>query len=170
MKEKPDESQKHILQISAKLIETFHPGESAGKKGVSKPKASQIKIRRRGTALIETAEGILVVSEDGVRFSLPGGAAHKDEPRIQAAIRELQEETGLAAYSVKYLFSHLGDIRKRGSTYSRNYHKVFLIEAEGIPAPRQEIKVVQFYRPGDPLKLSDSTLRILARYRLMSAN
>jgi 8-oxo-dGTP diphosphatase len=170
MTKKPDESQKNILQISAKLSETFHPSKSAGKKGGSKPKASQIKIRRRGTVLIETPEGILVVSEDGVRFSLPGGAAYRDEPRIQAAIRELREETSLAAYSVKYLFSHLGNIRKRGSAYSRNYHKVFLIEAEGIPEPRQEIKVVQFYKPGDPLKLSDSTLRILARYRLTSSN
>ncbi len=147
-----------LHEISARLTAAFRPSDKRGKK------LPFVKTRRRGTAIVDTNQGILLVSEDGLRFSLPGGAAEKDELWIQAAIRELREETGLCAYSVKYLFSHLGDIRKRGLTYSRNDHRVFLIEAEGVPAPRQEIKVIQFYQPGEQIKMSNSTRQILERY------
>lgn len=150
-----------IHKMSAKLAAALMP---AGKRG---KKLSLVKTRLRGTAIVETEQGILLVSEDGIRFSLPGGAAEKDELWIQAAIRELREETGLCAYSAQYLFSHLGNIRKRGSTYSRNDHRVFLIEAEGVPVPSQEIKVVQFYNPGDSIKISNSTRHILERYRTL---
>jgi 8-oxo-dGTP diphosphatase len=53
--------------------------------------------RRRGTAIVETKKGILVVSGHGKVFMLPGGAANHKESRLQAAIRELQEETGLVS-------------------------------------------------------------------------
>jgi 8-oxo-dGTP diphosphatase len=152
-----------IHEMSAKLAAAFG---TAGKRG---KKLSLVKTRRRGTAIVKFEQGILLVSEDGVRFSLPGGAAEKDELWIQAAIRELREETGLCAYSAQYLFSHLGHIRKRGSTYSRNDHRVFLIEAEGVPTPCQEIKVIRFYQPGDTVKITNSTRHILERYRAMQS-
>lgn len=50
------------------------------------------KRRRRGTAIVETTEGILVTSGHKRVFILPGGEANKDESRMQAAIRELREE------------------------------------------------------------------------------
>lgn len=157
-----------LHQISAKLAAAFHtfqqlPPHESGQK----LKARRIVTRRRGTALVKTEQGILLVSADGTRFSLPGGAAAKNELRIQAAIRELREETGLCAYSAKYLFCHLGDVRKRGISYSRNHHKVFLIEAEGTPEPRQEIKVIHFYQLGDSIKMTKSTKTILEKYRLV---
>ncbi|WP_067048329.1 NUDIX domain-containing protein [Methanofollis ethanolicus] len=51
--------------------------------------------RRRGTAIIESQRGILVVTH-GNRgaYLLPGGGAREDELQIIAAIRELKEETG----------------------------------------------------------------------------
>ncbi|MBW4464500.1 MAG: NUDIX domain-containing protein [Pegethrix bostrychoides GSE-TBD4-15B] len=154
-------------QISSRLTRAFHVGEALVSQTGSKIKATRTRTRLRGTALVETEQGILIVSEDGLRFSLPGGAAEKDELWIETAIRELREETGLKAYSAIYLFSHMGGIRKRSSGYSRNYHKVFLIQAEGVPKPRQEIQAIQFYQPGDPVKLSNSTRIILNRYRML---
>jgi ADP-ribose pyrophosphatase YjhB (NUDIX family) len=127
-------------------------------------RAALVYTRRRGTALVETPAGILLVSEDGERFSLPGGAANRNEMRIQAAIRELREETGLRAVSVQYLFCHMGGVRQRGAFLNRNHHKVFLIEAEGEPTPMQEIKAICFYQPGDSRRLSKSTRKILKRY------
>jgi len=156
-------------QISSRLTRAFHAGEALFPQTSSKIKATRIRTRRRGTALVDTEQGILLVSEDGLRFSLPGGAAEPNELWIQAAIRELREETSLKAYSAVFLFSHMGDIRKRSSGYSRNHHKVFLIQAEGIPKPTQEIKVIQFYHPGDDFKLSKSTQIILDRYKLLQS-
>lgn len=129
-------------------------------------KAIRVKTRRRGTALVETDQGILLVSEDGSRFSLPGGAARRGELWIESAIRELREETGLRAISAQYLFSHMGEVRQRGSSYSRNHHKVFLIQAEGLPEPRQEICALHFYQPNDPIQVTNSTQAILEKYWL----
>jgi 8-oxo-dGTP diphosphatase len=154
-------------QISTRLAAAFHALKQLPPKKENQLKARRVRTRRRGTALVETEQGILLVSEDGTRFSLPGGAANRNELRIQAAIRELREETGLCAYSAKYLFNHLGGIRKRGGSYSRNHHKVFLIEAEGIPEPKHEIKIIQFYQPGDEIKITNSTKNILEKYRLL---
>ena len=66
--------------------------------------------RRRGTAIVETNEGILVVSGKGNKFILPGGKASKNETRTQAAIRELKEETGLEAYYSKLIFRYVGKV------------------------------------------------------------
>lgn len=156
-----------IYRIRAELAATFHKIKPA-QPNAQGFKATRIRVRQRGTALVVTEAGILLVSEDGKRFSLPGGATERGEMRIQAAIRELREETGLRAYAVTYLFSHLGDIRKRGSRYSRNHHKVFLIQAEGIPTPQQEIRAILFYRMGDNVKLTSSTERILTKYQSTS--
>jgi 8-oxo-dGTP diphosphatase len=157
-----------LHRISARVMAAFRkPALAPDFKDEHHQFARRVKTRRRGTALVETDQGILLVSEDGLRFSLPGGAAEKDELWIQAAIRELHEETGLVAFSARYLFSHMGDIRRRNGGYSRNHHKVFLIEAEGIPKPLQEIEVIHFYQAGDDVKLSNSTQIILEKYRAL---
>ena len=48
-----------------------------------------VYVRRRGTAIVDTPSGILVVSKDGRLFTLPGGGARPDETDSEAAIREL---------------------------------------------------------------------------------
>jgi len=99
-------------------------------------------VRRRGTAIIDTPNGILVASGRRKIFLLPGGGTKRKESRRKAAIRELREETGLRAYSSKYLFTYneqkyYPDGRKRKIV---NLHKVFLIKAKGHARPREEVK------------------------------
>src|SRR5579862_9780637 len=62
-------------------------------------------VRRRGTAIVDTDRGILLVSDRGRLYLLPGGGAKKDESRMDAAQRGLKEETGLTAKSCRFLFS-----------------------------------------------------------------
>lgn len=38
-----------------------------------------VRTRRRGTAIVDTPKGILVVSNDCTHFLLPGGDARRDE-------------------------------------------------------------------------------------------
>jgi 8-oxo-dGTP diphosphatase len=124
-----------------------------------------VRRRRRGTAIVDTPKGILVVSKDGRNFLLPGGGARRDESWRDAAVRELKEETGLEAVDIAYLFEFGGVTHTgaRGGLF-RNAHKVFLVTAKGDPEPRQEIKRIAFYDGSGP-SLSYSAQKIIARYR-----
>ena len=107
--------------------------------------------RRRGTAIVETERGVMMVTHNNHQFLLPGGSPKPGELQIQAAIRELREETGLRAYEVRYLFTHLSA-------------KVFLIQAEGTPEPRNEITAIEYFMEGSPVNVSNNTRLIIEKY------
>jgi 8-oxo-dGTP diphosphatase len=123
-----------------------------------------VRTRRRGTAIVDTPDGILVVSLDGRRFLTPGGGAHRDESRQDAAIRELEEETGLKGVDATFLFEFTGVIHRgpRGGLF-RNAHKVFLVTATGVAEPKREVKHVAYYDGAGP-RLSYSAQEIISRY------
>ena len=120
--------------------------------------------RRRGTAIVDTPQGILLVSERGRLFLLPGGGANPHESRRTAAIRELREETGLEAAECTYLFRYKGRLHKdfKGGRFW-DEHKVFLVKTKGDPQPRHEIKEIAYFN-GSTIKLSSSAQRIIERY------
>ena len=124
-----------------------------------------VYVRRRGTAIVESASGILVVSKDGRVFTLPGGGARHYESDRDAAIRELKEEADLDATDAVYLFEFLGQTHTgpRGGIF-RNAHKVFLTEAKGVPKPSREIKKVAYYTGSQPT-LTFSARRIIDRFQ-----
>lgn len=107
--------------------------------------------RRRGTAIVETEQGVIVVTHSNNFFLLPGGGPKRGELQIQAAIRELMEETGLKAFDVRYLFTHMKA-------------KVFLIQAEGDPKPRNEIKKLEYYHKDSSVNVSNNTRLIIEKY------
>lgn len=125
----------------------------------------RVKKRRRGTAIVETEEGILVTAGRSKIFLLPGGGANKHETRIEAAMRELREETGLKPYYAKYLFRHVGRVHKsHGHGYFQDHHTVCLVKAKGVPSPRHEIKHIAYYKPGSGVRISGVTREIIERY------
>jgi 8-oxo-dGTP diphosphatase len=126
---------------------------------------ARVKKRRRGTALVETEQGILVTAGRGGVFLLPGGGANRGESRTQAAMRELREETGLKPYYVKYLFRHRGRVSKsHGHGYFQDHHTVCMVKAHGTPRPRHEIKHIAFYRPESGVRISGVTREIIEKY------
>lgn len=110
---------------------------------------------RRGTVILETDKGILLTKMKGDVFLLPGGKAERGESRFRAAIRELEEETGLIANYAEIIFKH--------ESYSRA-HTVVLAKAEGTPKPSQEVKFIDYYTPGCSLKMSKGTRDIIEKY------
>lgn len=112
-------------------------------------------MRRRGTAIVVNKDGIkhgiLVAAMRNKIFLLPGGGANKGESRRKAAIRELYEETGLRAYSIKFLFTIKTSVD----------HKVFLIKAKGHPRPRMEIKHIRWWTPESKFRISGGTRKII---------
>ena len=156
-----DELRKGYEELKTRLAKAF----KEPKNNISNPlKTATVHKRLRGTALVELPQGILLVSANGDRFSLPGGGAEKQESGEQAAVRELREETGLKAVSVQYLFKHTGGLRKRSSGLVRNHHEVFLIEVKGIPCPQEEIEAIHFYRSGDEINITNSARTIIEKY------
>jgi 8-oxo-dGTP diphosphatase len=110
--------------------------------------------RRRGTAIVDTLRGILVVSYENRTFYLPGGGAENGESQKTAAIRELKEETSLEAVVCRFLFEYES---------LTNNHKVFLIESTGVAKPSSEIRFIDYFT-GSNLKVSTATWEILEQY------
>ncbi len=82
-------------------------------------------LRDRATAVVHRDGRLLLVRDRGFRhFSLPGGGVRLGERPIDAAVRELEEETGLRAVSAAPLL-HCGT-----RDIFNTYH-VFLVEADG---------------------------------------
>jgi 8-oxo-dGTP diphosphatase len=132
---------------------------------MSRKKYLRIQKRRRGTAIVETEKGIIVTAGRSKIFLLPGGGANKHETRMQAAMRELGEETGLQPYHAKYLFHHRGRVHKsHGHGYFRDHHTVCLIKAKGTPHPHHEIKYIAFYKLGSGINISGVTKEIIEKY------
>ena len=111
--------------------------------------------RRRGTVILETKKGILLTAMKSKNFLLPGGSANRGESRFRAAIRELEEETGLLANYAKIIFRH--------KSYIQN-HTVVLVNARGTPKPKHEVKYIDYYKLGKNIKMSQDTKNIIKKY------
>lgn len=115
------------------------------------------KIDVRGAAFRNDA--ILLVSEliDQGRWTLPGGWADPGDSPSQAVIREIEEESGYQAQTVK--LAAVYDRNRRGHPYSyfSTYKLFFLCELTGgAPVHSLETGGVAFYKEDNLPELSTS--------------
>ena len=111
--------------------------------------------RQRATLIMRREGRILLVRDRGrSSYGLPGGGIEDGELPIVAAARELHEETGLEATSIRYLFSFEGKY---------NVHRVYEVEADGEAEARGEIDWCIWWDLKDDTPLYPHVMGILAK-------
>jgi 8-oxo-dGTP diphosphatase len=92
----------------------------------------------------------LLVGKESSRWSLPGGKADAREGLLEAALRELAEETGLRALRMRYLFNFTG---------MRTRHHVFAahIDDGQTAVPCNEIARCRWVKVTDVSRYETST-------------
>ncbi|KHA70622.1 NUDIX hydrolase [Pseudomonas chlororaphis] len=114
----------------------------------------------RATVICEQDRHILLVRKPHCRWTLPGGKVEPGETRAEAAVRELQEETGLDADDVLYLME-----LNSGSTRHHVY-EASVLDFEHV-RPQNEI-IDCIWHPLDAvrnLNTSEATLRIVQAFQ-----
>jgi 8-oxo-dGTP diphosphatase len=107
-------------------------------------------VKQRATVVCQRGPRILLVGKESARWSLPGGKADAREGLLEAALRELAEETGLRALRMRYLFNFTG---------VRTQHHVFAaqIDDEQTPVPGNEIARCRWVKVTDVSQYETST-------------
>ncbi|QGZ66077.1 NUDIX hydrolase [Paraburkholderia acidisoli] len=106
-------------------------------------------MKKRATVICRRGKRILLVSRSQSKWALPGGIRKRGEPMLEAALRELREETRLSGKSAKYLF----DIRGK-----QKHHHVFACEipSQAKARPSSEIARCRWVHVDDIARLLTS--------------
>lgn len=114
----------------------------------------------RATVICEQDRHILLVRKPRCRWTLPGGKVERGETTAGAALRELEEETGLGADSLLYLMEL--------QTASTRHH-VYEASVVNVDALRPQNEIFDcIWHPLDAvhnLNTSDATLRIVKAFQ-----
>ncbi|MGE8181181.1 NUDIX hydrolase [Pseudomonas mandelii] len=114
----------------------------------------------RATVICEQDRHVLLVRKPRCRWTLPGGKVERGETTADAAMRELQEETGLGVDGLLYLME-----LETGSTRHHVFEASVLNSDEA--RPQNEIFDCMWF-PLDSvqnLNTSDATLKIVKAFQ-----
>ena len=116
------------------------------------------KRRIRATLVAERHGQILLVQEKGRSpYSLPGGGLKKGESVLQAALRELKEETNLEATKAEYLFDY--------ESASQSHKVVWATVWGRVELQPKEVVGYRWWDTAEDIPLVDSTIEIVGRFK-----
>ena len=121
-------------------------------------KTTPKKKRRRATVVAEQDGKVLLIREHGSRqFSLPGGGIEGRESAMEAALRELREETRLTPLKADRLFNH------EGTTQS---HRVVRVQVRGrVTLQRKEVSEYKWWDGREEVEMLPSAWAIIDNCR-----
>ncbi|KLU28125.1 NUDIX hydrolase [Caballeronia mineralivorans PML1(12)] len=106
-------------------------------------------MKDRATVLCVRDDRILLVARERSRWALPGGRIRRGEAPHEGALRELEEETTLAANQLMYLFQFSG--------FNTLHHVFFAdVEPHASAQPSNEIAKCRWFAPVKIATLSSS--------------
>lgn len=110
--------------------------------GATEATAKQKDLKRRATVIYRRDEEILFVRKRNAKWNLPGGRVEQGETPLQAALREMAEETGLTFDQLSYVSEYKD---------SRVIHFLFEATLAGRrkPRPCNEIDDCRWFSPKD---------------------
>ncbi|PFH30324.1 MULTISPECIES: NUDIX hydrolase [Burkholderia] len=120
------------------------------------PEVAVAPVKERATVLCYRDEQVLLVARASSRWALPGGTIKRGETPLEAAHRELQEETGMTGQDLVYSMQFTGLAK---------IHHVFFAEVgpDHIPQASNEIEKCRWFPIDsvDELRASIPTKRIV---------
>ncbi|MCA7997254.1 NUDIX hydrolase [Burkholderia metallica] len=120
------------------------------------PEASAVPVKERATVVCYRGERVLLVARAASRWALPGGTIKRGEAPLEAAHRELFEETGITGQSLVYSMQFTGLAK---------IHHVFFAEVgpDQTPQANNEIDKCKWFPVDsvDGLRASIPTKRIV---------
>ncbi|RQZ18703.1 NUDIX domain-containing protein [Burkholderia sp. Bp9031] len=122
----------------------------------SVPQTGAVPIKERATVVCYREERVLLVARASSRWALPGGTIKRGETPLEAAHRELQEETGMAGQTLVYSMQFTG--------LAKVHHVFFAaVGPDQAPQPNNEIEKCKWFRIDsvDELRASIPTKRIV---------
>ncbi|MGE8047212.1 NUDIX hydrolase [Pseudomonas monteilii] len=98
-------------------------------------------IKLRATIIYRKDGEVLFVRKRNAKWNLPGGRVERNETPLEAAMREMAEETGLAFDELRYLTMYRED---------KVIHYLFEArKADDKPRPRNEIEACRWIKASD---------------------
>ncbi|EMN1928314.1 NUDIX domain-containing protein [Burkholderia ambifaria] len=98
------------------------------------PRSSTPDLKERATIVCRQGQRVLLVARTASRWALPGGTIKSDEFPVDAAHRELREETGLIGLKLTYVFQ-LGGLTK--------LHHVFVADVPVHAKPQSGMEITR---------------------------
>ncbi|KVH04351.1 MULTISPECIES: NUDIX hydrolase [Burkholderia] len=118
--------------------------------------ASAVPIKERATVVCYRGEHVLLVARASSRWALPGGTIKRGETPLDAAHRELREETGMTGHDLVYAMQFTGLAK---------IHHVFFAEVgpDHTPQANNEIEKCRWFpiKGVEALRASIPTKRIV---------
>jgi len=136
------ERYEHILNASARMIDVLEDRSSSEILSQFQDNLLHVSpLAGAEAAVFQDGKVLLIQRSDNQLWALPGGLAEVGETLVEAAQRELREETGIHAQMTQPLVVFVSRLWQSKSK-AQLYHVIFLAEPDGEVSPSFGLETV----------------------------